>query len=72
MHHLHIFLYFRRSRRDLWDAIVEDHFMDYRKVEYHAAVRRLIRDKKVVSVKPDGTLGLNDEAILYLSHEAPI
>ncbi len=62
----------RRSRRDLWDAIVEDHFMDYRKAEYHAAVERLVRDKKVVSVKPDGTLGLNDEAILYLSHEAPI
>jgi len=59
----------RLRRKKLWEKIVMDHFMQFVAKEYRQVVKELVGDKKLIAVKPDGQLGLNDDSVLYLPND---
>ncbi len=58
----------KKSRRDLWDKIIQKHFMEFHSSEYKEAVKQLVHEGKIKYENPRKTGRLNDECILFLSN----
>lgn len=59
--------YPKKTRQDIWDYILKDHFMRFLSSEYKAAAKELLRKGEIVSNTPRRSLSvLNDNCILEL------
>lgn len=56
-----------RSRRELWEYIVQDHFMMFLQAEYRVVVQEMVDAGELASPTPRSTRRLNDNCILELT-----
>jgi hypothetical protein len=54
-----------RTRKNLWQLIVNDHFMRFSSSEYRQALTELVKEKIVHSPTSRKTYRLNDDCILF-------
>jgi len=53
----------RLRRKELWEKIVMDHFMQFLEKEYRQVVNKLVEEKKFIATKPNERL--NDDSVIY-------
>ena len=54
-----------KTRQELWEMIVLDHFLRFTKSEYINSINELVRDGIIQSPTPRPTRKLNDRCVLY-------
>jgi len=54
-----------KSRKDLWLAIIQEHFMKWTSSEYKDSLQKLVEQENLISPTPRKTKRLNDDCLLF-------